>query len=78
MGRAGAAATGAVRIVAKARQLPKWTVDKAFPYSAQRPPASPVSCDNATVCGPQQDIVLVPFGATRLRVGLLPWVSIGG
>ena len=84
----------AVRIVAKARQLPQWTMDKAFPYSAERPPPSPISCDNndggddntgtnttkssGVPCGPEQEVILVPYGSTRLRVGLLPWIEAKG
>jgi len=63
-----------LRIVASARALPKWTMDPRGQNSPAEPPPSPVDCgDAATPCGGAEDVVLVPFGTTRLRMGLLPW-----
>jgi hypothetical protein len=57
-----------VAITAPARALPTWGMDKAYPHSPQPVPASPVDCRE---CGGHKTIELVPFGSTRLRIGML-------
>ena len=52
---------------ATVRPLPSWGVVNG---SATEPPPSP-ACANAT-CGDAYDVVLVPHGATDLRIGMLP------
>jgi hypothetical protein len=63
-------ATPTVAIEAEARELPTWTMDERFPHSPQPVPPSPVDC---STCGPVKSVKLVPFGSTRLRVGMLPY-----
>ena len=62
-----------VRVIATARRALNWTMDSLFPNSAAHPPRSPVP---ATDLGAElTTITLVPFGATRLRVGVMPWTQ---
>ncbi|XP_065833436.1 uncharacterized protein [Oscarella lobularis] len=53
-------------IKAKGRVLPFWGYDRG---SAAAPPTSPV---NVSSTEPMDDITLLPFGATELRIGELP------
>ena len=53
---------------ATVRPLPSWGVVNG---SATEPPPSPACAGNAT-CGDAYDVVLVPHGATDLRIGMLP------
>ena len=55
-------------IHATVRPLPSWGVVNG---SATEPPPSPACAGNAT-CGDAYDVVLVPHGATDLRIGMLP------
>ena len=59
-----------VAIAVEARELPNWTMDEKFVHSPQPVPASPVDCGG---CGPVKTLQLVPFGSTRLRIGMLPY-----
>ena len=59
-----------VAITVEARELPSWTMDAMYIHSPQRLPPSPVDC---SACGPPKSLQLVPFGSTRLRVGMLPY-----
>lgn len=61
-----------VTIKAQARRVFNWTMDARFPTSAAHPPVSPLACTPQD-CGDIVPISLVPFGATRLRVGMFPW-----
>lgn len=56
--------TPALRVQAKGRQIPEWTM---FGNNAGLLPESPVEST-----APLENLVLVPYGATRLRVALLP------
>lgn len=60
-----------VWITAKGRLLKFWGIEKG---AAAAPPPSPVICRN-DLCGPIEEIILVPFGATDLRIGEFPTVS---
>jgi hypothetical protein len=61
-----------VVIAAEARELPSWTMDDEYIHSPQPVPSSPVDC---RACGPTKSLQLVPFGSTRLRIGMLPYTS---
>jgi len=75
-------------IHAQARVLPSWTEDLTFSGTASEPPPSPITCTasaradssseglraNSTMCGPTNIVTLVPYGATNIRIGALPWV----
>jgi hypothetical protein len=50
----------------KGRKLPGWTIENA---AAQEPPQSPVTSDQ-----PIEDLTLVPYGLTDLRVTEFPWL----
>ena len=63
-------ASPTVAIVAEARELPSWTMDPHYTASPQPVPVSPVDC---ATCGPVKTVQLVPFGSTRLRMGMLPY-----
>jgi hypothetical protein len=57
-----------VLIRGRARPVPGWGTDKNAPTA---PPASP-ACAAAGTCGDAIDVVLVPFGATHVRMAVLP------
>ena len=65
-----------VRIAARVRPLPGWSADPEFPLSPAVPPVSPVACAGGA-CGEEETVDLVPFGSTRLRIGMFPWVEEG-
>lgn len=50
--------------LSQGRLLPDWQLDLG---SAAAPPASPVTSNQ-----PVEDITLLPFGATELRIGEIP------
>jgi hypothetical protein len=56
-----------VRLVAKGRRIPWWSEYNAM---AGPLPHSPVRTDE-----PIEKVVLLPYGATTLRVGLIPTVT---
>lgn len=56
-----------VRLVAQGRRIPWWT---EYNESAGPLPHSPVRTDE-----PLEDVVLLPYGATTLRLGLIPTVD---
>ena len=70
-------ASPTVAIVAEARELPSWVMDPKYSSSPQPVPVSPVDCSSggANNCGPVKSIQLVPFGSTRLRMGMLPYTA---
>lgn len=53
-----------VRLKAKARQLPGWTLER---NAAAPPPQSPVKSEQ-----PLEDITLIPYGAAKLRITEFP------
>jgi uncharacterized protein len=55
-------------IRARARRLPRW--HESF-QAADEPPPSPVEGASSV---PLEDVVLVPYGATELRMSALPWI----
>ncbi|HOM99616.1 MAG TPA: glycoside hydrolase family 127 protein [Acidobacteriota bacterium] len=57
-----------VRLRAKGRLLPEWTLER---NAAGAPPPSPVQSTQ-----PQVDLELIPYGAAKLRVTELPWVRL--
>ena len=40
------------------------------------PPSSPVSC-GAGDCGQEEELVLVPYGSTNIRISVFPWAVMG-
>jgi hypothetical protein len=62
-----------VRLKLKAVKTNKdgWgTYRKDFPARAVEPPVSPVEAEGAV-----EDIILVPYGATEIRITLFPWAK---
>ncbi len=59
-------------ITARARTVAAWTI---FNNSATAPPQSPVDCSASGACGDVETVTLVPFGATLLRVAVIPWIA---
>lgn len=51
----------------KGRRLPSWAMEKS---AAAPPPASPVTSDEAL-----EDLTLVPYGCTDLRIAVFPWLK---
>ena len=39
------------------------------------PPPSPI---DASACGASEQLRLVPFGSTNIRIAVFPWVGLGG
>lgn len=67
------AADAPVRLKLKAAKTDQggWgTYREDFPARAVEPPVSPVE-----VAGPPEDIVLVPYGSTEIRITLFPWAK---
>jgi len=59
-------------ITAPATTLPGWI---EATNAASEPPPSPVDCAKVKGgCGASSTVVLVPYGATNLRVAALPWI----
>jgi hypothetical protein len=54
-----------IRLAGKARLIPAWTIHRG---AADTTPPSP-----RTEEGPAREVVLLPYGAARLRVTELPW-----
>jgi hypothetical protein len=63
-------ASPTLAIMVQARRLPTWTMDANYSSTPQPVPVSPVDCAD---CGPIKTLQLVPFGSTRLRIGMLPY-----
>ena len=60
-------------IKAQARQLPGWLEDRS---AAAEPPVSPVDCGSLKGgCGAEVTVLLVPHGATDLRMAGFPYVG---
>jgi len=57
-----------IQIVAKAKQLPEWTLDR-YGLCAVLQPSPAASAE------PTQDVTLIPMGAARLRISAFPTVS---
>jgi hypothetical protein len=62
-----------VYLTAKAREVHSWTFVQPGFIEAAPPPESPVACAVAGACGAPMDVMLVPHGATNVRVAALPW-----
>ena len=60
-------AASAIRVRAKARRVPQWTGQGRAPHP---PPPSPV-----TTSEPLEEVELVPFGATNVRISVFPRVD---
>ena len=69
----GSAGVTTGRIVGRARRVKKWLPDLTYEHTAAEPPQSPVCVGGGAECGELEEVVLVPYGSTRLRMGLLPW-----
>lgn len=65
-----------VYLTAKAREVHSWTFVQPGFIEAAPPPESPVACAVVGTCGAPKDVMLVPHGATDVRVAALPW-SVG-
>ena len=61
-----------VWLTAQARVVPDWT-SKDGGHTADSPPPSPACGVAGDKCGPLQDVRLVPFGNTRLRISVFPY-----
>ena len=59
-------------LTAQARVVPHWT-SKDGGHTADSPPPSPACGVAGDLCGPLQDVRLVPFGNTRLRISVFPY-----
>lgn len=57
-------------ITVAARVVPDWQEQL---NSAGTPPDSPACADPITPCGALQNITLVPYGGTDLRISEMPW-----
>ncbi|HSV93115.1 MAG TPA: hypothetical protein VLH81_08560, partial [Desulfobacterales bacterium] len=64
--------TGSEPVVLKARgrRLPGWGRDREFPANAADPPPSPLRAD-----GPLENLELIPYGCSRLRISEFPWIQ---
>ncbi len=68
-----AAAHPRVWLSGRARRCHSWTSPDGG-HTADPPPASPACGDDGTAdCGKLEDIRLVPFGNTRLRISVMPY-----
>ncbi|HXD79005.1 MAG TPA: beta-galactosidase [Puia sp.] len=61
-------AAAPIRILAKGRQIPEWTLDQYGLCGVL--PVSPVTVDS-----PEEPLVLIPMGAARLRISAFPVVA---
>jgi len=58
-------------IKATARKVTHWTTSAS---ATNEPPPSPIDCAVQT-CGPEETIVMVPYGSTNIRMSALPWIK---
>ena len=68
------AAAPRVWLTGSARRLASWASPDGL--TAPPPPLSPVCGGNVSDCGPLEQIVLVPYGNTRLRISVLPFAFV--
>jgi hypothetical protein len=59
-----------VELLAKARQLPAWTIGWLGTHAFE-PPVSPVASTN-----PLENVTLVPFGAQHMRISWFPYLGV--
>lgn len=63
-----------VFIKAKARELKNWQIQT---NAASQPPQSPLPpCSGSNPCGPIEDVLLVPYGTSRIRITGFPWFDV--
>ena len=57
-------------VTVSVRPLESWTASQ---QAADEPPPSPIACD-AGGCGQAQQVQLIPYGLTELRISAFPWL----
>ena len=55
------------------RRVPKWGLWRGSNIT-DVPPSSPVGC-GAGDCGQEEELVLVPYGSTNIRISVFPWAN---
>ena len=58
-----------IGVRARIRPLPSWGINT---NAADLPPPSPACASPSDACGEAEEVLLVPHGATDLRIGMFP------